>query len=171
MHDFFHTLSLHNLLLLTLSHYHLIIFPLLLLHFLVFSSCCFVPVPVAVQMEVLNTSMAPLKTYPLCGFTRHSVSGLPVSDSYPPVITIITYGCAIPSPFIKLVFLCKCEWQTFLFFQLMSIFIGIYANAYLVGVLAYIIVQFYSWYLLNLFWPYEWPCTRTCTLACEISDM
>lgn len=114
-------LSLYNLLLLTLSHYHLIIFPLLLLHFLVFSSCCFVPVPVAVQM-VLNTSMAPLKTYPLCGFTRHSVSGLPVSDSYPPVITIITYGCAIPSPFIKLVFLCKCEWETFLFLQMMSIF-------------------------------------------------
>lgn len=114
-------LSLYNLLLLTLSHYHLIIFSLLLLHFLVFLSCCFVPVPVAVQM-VLNTSMAPLKTHPLCGFTRHSVSGLPVSDSYPPVITIITYGCAIPSPFIKLVFLCKCEWETFLFLQMMSIF-------------------------------------------------
>lgn len=90
-HHFFHALT---------------IYPLLFLSsppstFLVFSYCCFVSVPVAVWMEVLNTSMSPLKTYPPCGFTRRSVSALPVTPTRPAVITIITYRCATPSPFRK----------------------------------------------------------------------
>lgn len=84
--------------------------PPLLSTFLVCFSCCFVLVPVAVWMEVLNTSMSPLKTYPPCGFTHCSVSVLPVSPSSPPVITIVTYGFATPSPFTKWVFL--SEWAT-----------------------------------------------------------
>lgn len=84
--------------------------------FLVCFSCCFVLVPVAVWMEVLNTSMSPLKTYPPCGFTHCSDSVLPVSPSSPPVITIVTYGFATPSPFSKWIFLSDWARAIFLFF-------------------------------------------------------
>lgn len=136
--------------------------------FLVFSPCCFVPLPVAVRTEVPNTSTSPLKTYPPCGFTRLSLSALPVSPSNPPVITVVTYGSATPSPFTKRVFLSECERQRFLFFQTVSICVRIYVNAHLVGLVAYIIAQLYSWYLLILLWPCEWPCAH---IVCEVSDV
>ncbi len=112
---------------------------------LVFSSCCFVPMFVAVWMEVLNTSPSPLKTYPPCGFTRRLVSALPVSPSGPPVITIVTYGSATPSPFTKQVFLSESERQRFLCLRIMCICVRIYVNAHLVGLSVCIIAQLYSW--------------------------
>ena len=132
------------------SFFPLALYLLIFSTFLVFS-CCVVLVPVTVRMEVLNTFMSPLKTYPPCGFTRRSVSALPVTPSRLPVITIVTYGSATPSQFTKTgIFIRVWTTAILLAFQMMSIFVRIHANAHLLGLSAYIIAPLYSWYLLIL---------------------
>lgn len=115
----------------------------LLLLFCPSACCCADGSPEHIHVSSKNISSLRL-------FTRRSVSALPVSPSRPPVITIVTYGSATPSPFTKRVFLSEFEQQSLLF---VSICVRIYANAHLVGLFAYIIARLHSCYLLHLSRP------------------
>lgn len=82
----------------------------LLLLFCPSACCCADGSPEHIHVSSKNISSLRL-------FTRRSVSALPVSPSRPPVITIVTYGSATPSPFTKRVFLSEFEQQSLLFFS------------------------------------------------------
>lgn len=102
--------------------------------FLVFSSCLFVPVPVAVQMEVPSTS---LKKRILPAATLGALLQRFLSPPFrPTVITVVTYGSASPLSIHKMVILVWVRARVWGFsFQRMSICVRIYANVHLAAAL------------------------------------